>query len=428
MAMVIFDSLALSLDFSNHAAFSPERDASSITTSQAALYNASIEFFLDFFNHHTITSSSQSLTDQGLVAGAGLFSRVSGALSAGHFGLALSLCFGAEIAADLQGMWHMLTSRSFYQFSDFSALFFADVALDTLYVDFSKALAAHLYAFAHAGTSLATYTTQVRWLFDMVYSADLFLIAVEVVVLLLVLGFSARVTNLFANTRVFYDDIVTFCKVNNISLTEVGVFFTFFLGFLIFDLFISAVDEDVTDVFSYFMFVFVVLLFFFLILGTDVQYYYMISSISNGDLTLRVIVFDVINNFLCILRIFFCWVRYLFYDLQVELVDFSFHYTDSVNDLNLLALYDGVNAGWFNSGFTATTGSSLFAVVKASGWILVYFYLDISLLILQMLIGFAKFFIAFFLLWLIVDLFILKAFVHSEAHYLHLRRAASAGR
>lgn len=122
-------------------------------------------------------------------------------------------------------------------------------------------------------------------------------------------------------------------------------FLPFFLGFLIFDLFISAVDEDVTDVFSYFMFVFVVLLFFFLILGTDVQYYYMISSISNGDLTLRVIVFDVINNFLCILRIFFCWVRYLFYDLQVELVDFSFHYTDSVNDLNLLALYDGVNAG-----------------------------------------------------------------------------------
>jgi hypothetical protein len=109
----------------------------------------------------------------------------------------------------------------------------------------------------------------------------------------------------------------------------------------------------------------------------------------------------------------------------VELVDFTFHYTDSINDLSVLALYDGGAAGWFNSGFIASSGSSLFGVAKASGWILVYLYLDISILIAQMLIGFAKFFIAFFLLWLIVDLFILKAFVHAEAHYLHLRRSAA---
>jgi hypothetical protein len=143
---------------------------------------------------------------------------------------------------------------------------------------------------------------------------------------------------------------------------------------------------------------FVVLLFFFLILGSDVQYYYMISSISNGDLTLRVIIFDIINNFLCVLRIFFCWVRYIFYDLQVELVDFSFHYTDSTNELAILALYDSAAYGWFNGGFIPTSASNLFAVFKTAGWLLVYIYVDISILIFQMLISFAKFFIAFFLL------------------------------
>jgi high-affinity Fe2+/Pb2+ permease len=63
-------------------------------------------------------------------------------------------------------------------------------------------------------------------------------------------------------------------------------------------------------------------------------------------------------------------------------------------------------------------------VLKTTGWLLVYIYIDVSFLIFQMLLSFVKLFIAFFLLWLIVDLFILKAFVHSEAHYLHVLRAA----
>jgi hypothetical protein len=204
-------------------------------------------------------------------------------------------------------------------------------------------------------------------MFEMVYAADIFLMCVELLAILLVLNLSGKVSQLFSNIRVFYDDIVTFCKTNNVSFTEIGVFFTMFLGFIVFDIFVSSSDEDVTDVFSYFMLGFVILLFFFLILGSDIQYYYMISSISNGDLTLRVICFDVINNFLCILRIFFCWIRYLFYDLQVELVDFSFHYADTTNDAVFLTLYDNVAYGWFNDGFIATSGSNLFSVLKASG-------------------------------------------------------------
>ena len=243
------------------------------------------------------------------------------------------------------------------------------------------------------------------------------------------LGYAARLVGILAQPRVFYDDVVTFCKANNVSLGEVGVFFSLFLGFVLFDLFLCAVDEDVTDVFSYFMVTFVALLFFFLLLGIDVQYYYMISSVSSGDLTARVIAFDIINNFLCVLRIFFCWVRYIFYDLQVELVDFSFHYTDAVNDLNVLALYDAWGASaWAGDSLGAVGDSSLLAVTRAAGWFFVYVYIDVCFVVVQFLLSFVKLFIAFFLLWLIVDLFILKAFAHSESSYLaRLRNAAARG-
>ncbi len=108
------------------------------------------------------------------------------------------------------------------------------------------------------------------------------------------------------NIFLFYDDLITFCILNNLSITEIGIFCSLFIGFFIFDIFICALDEDITDVFFYFMFLFIILLFFFLFFGIDVQYYFMISSVSSGDLTIRVILFDIINNFLCILRIFFC--------------------------------------------------------------------------------------------------------------------------
>jgi hypothetical protein len=125
----------------------------------------------------------------------------------------------------------------------------------------------------------------------------------------------------------------------------------------------------------------------------------MISSVSSGDLTARVIAFDIINNFLCILRIFFCWVRYIFYDLQVELVDFSFHYTDAVNELTVLSLYDnGATSGWFNDFFSTYHDSSVLAVTRAAWWLYVYVYIDVCFVILQILLGFVKLFIAFFLL------------------------------
>jgi hypothetical protein len=200
----------------------------------------------------------------------------------------------------------LINYRGFFDNSIIFLFFFSDTVVPQLYNDFIRLFISSQVNDFYSGTFISTIFTNVDWLFEICYSFDWLLIIVECLFLVFLLNFSSRVVDLFSNIRIFYDDIITFCKLNNISVTEVGVFFSFFLGFIVFDIFICSVDEDVTDVFSYFMVTFVVLLFFFLILGTDVQYYYMISSVSSGDLTTRVIAFDVINNFLCILRIFFC--------------------------------------------------------------------------------------------------------------------------
>jgi hypothetical protein len=129
---------------------------------------------------------------------------------------------------------------------------------------------------------------------------------VEVACAAIVLNDALKLTNFYPTMRLFYDDIITFCQVNNLSVAEISSFLSLCLGFIIFDIFSCIVEEDVTDVFFYLMFCLVFGLFLFLTISVDVQYHYMISSTSAGDLSTRVIIFDIINNFLCVLRIFFC--------------------------------------------------------------------------------------------------------------------------
>jgi len=397
-----------------------EWEGASLVIKTGALSTFSFEFFFSYFSYFSADIIASPLLSSALDPQMVCLLTVTPATN--------QLMHIAGLQWDFRNLISSLpaffTYRGFYALSQQILQIFTEIPAAQLYADWSRQVAAAHVILWQTGTFGSLIAVSASWLFEISYSFDWFILAVECALLLFLLNYTSRATDLFSHIRVFYDDIVTFCKLNNISLVEVGVFFTFFLGFIIFDIFMCASDEDVTDVFSYFMVTFVILLFFFLILGIDVQYYYMISSVSSGDLTLRVIAFDVINNFLCILRIFFCWVRYIFYDLQVELVDFSFHYTDAVNDITALALYNNFNAAnWFSDGLAPQHDSSVLAVTRTAFWAYIYIYVDVCFVILQILLGFVKLFIAFFLLWLIVDLFILKAFAHSESNLLnYLRR------
>jgi len=114
-----------------------------------------------------------------------------------------------------------------------------------------------------------------------------------------------KVSNFFITTK-FYDNILNFFKYNNLSFLEISVTGTLFLSFYIFDIFLSFSEDDFSDTFFYLILIFILLMFFFLSIAMDIQYFYSMSNTSNGDVTLRLLFFDILNNFLGILRIFLC--------------------------------------------------------------------------------------------------------------------------
>jgi hypothetical protein len=216
-----------------------------------------------------------------------------------------------------------------------------------------------------------------------------------------------------------YQDFVAACKSSGLSLTEIGVAVTLGAGLIAFDIFVSLSEDDPTDTLGYGILALVVATFALWGLSVDVQAYYTLCCVGSGDLTTRLVLTDVLNNFLCVLRIFFCWVRYLFYDFQVEAVDMAFHYTDVTNDLSPLTLLEG--GAWFApeaaEGATRPTWAA-----TSSVWALLVPVMDVAATLLQLLLGVFKFAIALFLLWLLVDLFVLRPLALSETTGLLKRK------
>jgi hypothetical protein len=244
---------------------------------------------------------------------------------------------------------------------------------------------------------------------------DLALLGIE---LLFVLFAIARITQLPSLARLvqpFYDDITTFCKQNGLSLTELAMLTALSVGFIFFDLFVTLAEDDIVDAFNYVVFLFVLFSVLSLVFALDVLVYFMVSGLSSGDLSLRVIANDIINNALCLLRIFFCWVRYIFYDLQTEFVDFTYQYTDTANEATLLSFFSTRSTAPWADGFSMVAPGSAWNTAAALFGVGCLLLIDLVLVIVQVLACTFKLAIAFFLLWLIVDLFLLRLFAHTES-------------
>jgi hypothetical protein len=204
-----------------------------------------------------------------------------------------------------------------------------------------------------------------NFLIKLLEVSDPILLLAELGILLFLLSLTSKLASSSGITQA-YGDIVSLCQTKSISLAEIFTLTTLSLGFIIFDAFVTLSEDDILEGVSYLFLSIIALAVFLLFVAIDLQYYYLVSAISGGELTIRIIYNDVLNNGLCLLRIFFCWVRYLFYDLQSELVDLSFHYTElSEND----------SIAWV--GFSA--------------------YLDTVSMVFQLLIGAFKLALALFL-------------------------------
>lgn len=183
----------------------------------------------------------------------------------------------------------------------------ASLALDEARI--ALALAQHT-ADSYVGASVpaqkySSATALTSTWFDYLTSADPLILALELfMVAILCLGLG-KWTSSRAGRSIFYDDVVTLCKYNNISLTELATTTTLVVGFVFFDIFVSFNEDDVIDAFNYLILLFVILTFVFMLIAVDIQYFFMVSN-AGGDLTFRIVCFDLVNNVLCALRVFFC--------------------------------------------------------------------------------------------------------------------------
>lgn len=257
--------------------------------------------------------------------------------------------------------------------------------------------------------------------FDLLLAWDPALVALEAFLVLVVAApLSNSLVQRTSQGGGAYQDFVATCKSAGLSVTEIGVGVTLAAGLLIFDIFLSLSEDDPTDTLGYGVLILVLSTFALWALAVDVQAYYTLSCVGAGDLTARVVLMDALNNALCALRIFFCWVRYLFYDFQVEAVDLAFHYTDVANELTPLTLLEG--GAWWAPEPTEGGTRPVWAAT-APVWALVVPALDVAFTLLQLLLGLFKFAIALFLLWLLVDLFVLRPLALSETAGLLKRRS-----
>jgi hypothetical protein len=153
----------------------------------------------------------------------------------------------------------------------------------------------------HLLSSAAVYPS---WLLFFV-SMDLGLLVAELFALGLILFVAPRVSSFRVKRRNGYDDFVTFCQTNNISLAEFGALTTMALGLVCFDFFLAFTEDDPTEVFSFLVLALALAGGFGLILALDLQYFYMISALGGGNAAI-VAFNDLVANALCVLRIFLC--------------------------------------------------------------------------------------------------------------------------
>lgn len=125
---------------------------------------------------------------------------------------------------------------------------------------------------------------------------------------------------------------ITSLIINMLSYYEFIVITTSFFFLIVIKLVLALSEDDSSDMVPVVILFFIIILIisFYVSMGT-IKSYYLLNSNSSGEIKKRLIFNEVVNTFLCLLRIFLCLTRYIFYDLQVELVDMVLNYTEDIN-------------------------------------------------------------------------------------------------
>lgn len=239
---------------------------------------------------------------------------------------------------------------------------------------------------------------------EFIFSFDIFLVLFELIIVLYIFFFSKKFFTLKSLNNKFYDDIINFFKINGLSYVEITSVITIFFFFIIGDIILSFGEDCYFDNLFFGIIIFLVLCLFLLLLSLDIKYFYSMNSVSSNSVNLRTLIFDIFNNFISLLRIFLCWIRYIIYDIQVDLVDLNYFYLDYNNDIKYI----------FKNYHESTNSVNFLTFVYNYISAITIFVLDIFFILFQIVICVFKLFIAFYILWLILDLFFFKILNHKE--------------
>ena len=207
-------------------------------------------------------------------------------------------------------------------------------------------------------------------------------------------------------TSSFQLELVVLSQHRNISLGECAALITPVIGAILFDFVAALSEEDIFDNAGLILLIGLGLGAMFVLLLVDIQYFFTASAASSSEITLRLIYTDFINNLLCCTRVIFCWIRYLFYELQSELVDMTLFYAETGDSTQVGYFFNDLSSndsqGWLLSNLTMLGLNP----VQILG--------EITLILIQTVFSAAKLGLALYLYWLIFDLLILRSLAHAE--------------
>lgn len=279
-------------------------------------------------------------------------------------------------------------------------------------------------ALAAVDRGCANLAVQVEWpaLAQILVSADPVLLLAELGAFAALAMGSARLLGQLGAAQPFYDDLVTLCKQRNISVAEVLGVLTLTLGFIVFDAVLALSEDDLFDNVGYVLLAVMAVAIALTVLGVDVQYFFMSSGASSGETTARLIYGDVLHNVLCLTRILFCWIRYLFYDLQGELVDVAFHFAETAD------ASASPNSALLGSDSAVASQGLLWGTLSVLGLQVLAVGVDLAFLAFQTVLAGLKLMLALYLFWLMLDLLVLRSLAHAESTGLLAPRATPGRR
>lgn len=207
----------------------------------------------------------------------------------------------------------------------------------------------------------------------------------------------------------FYDDLVTLCKQLGLSFIELACLFSVSLGLLFFDLLLTFAEDDAMENILWALLSWTVLSFIGVYLSVDLFHLFVIAGAGSNTKFLRALYDDILFNSLAFLRLFVCWLRFLFYDFQAEQLDIVLQQSTFVNSHATFIAYGAssiLEPATFAAGVWASFGSLFLSIVSI--------IFELSIWLVLVVISFLKLALALYIYWLLVDVTLFRLMSVSE--------------